>query len=74
MSRRIASMEVMKSLQPLLQGGIITPEQAKDACISFVAGDSDKIKNICLNPEIPMAYNQVLENITDTDCKGGSIG
>ena len=63
MTRRIEALEIMKILQALLQGGIIEPKTAQNAVKEYINGDSNLLKGICLNPDIPMEYEPVLKGL-----------
>lgn len=63
MSKRIEALDLMKCLQPLTQVGIITAGESQTIVREYVAGNEKFLKNICLNPEIPMVYEPVIKKL-----------
>lgn len=59
MNKRLESIELMKNLQPFLQGGIMSAQKAKEIVTSFVAGDTSPLNNFILSPDIPMQYMEL---------------
>ena len=63
MSRRMKSVEVMKCLQAFTQGGIISPIAAGAMVDGYVNGDDGPLRDLIINPDIPVAYTGVLTRL-----------
>ena len=63
MSRRMKSVEVMKCLQAFTQGGVISPIAASAMVDSYVNGDDGPLRDLIINPDIPVVYTGVLTRL-----------
>ncbi len=63
MNRRIESIKLCQSLQPLTQEGAITPTNAAMIVNNYVNGDMSALKGLITNPNIPVVFNDIIEQL-----------
>ncbi len=56
MNRRIKSISLMSSLQPFMQGGIISAGKAKEIVDAYLKGDDAPLSSFATDPSLPMQY------------------
>lgn len=54
--RRIKSLGLMETLSSFVQGGIISPANAKEITDKYVQGDNSPLSELINNPALPVAW------------------
>ena len=65
MNRRIQSVQLMKLLQPFLQGGVLCAKNAKEIVDEYVSGNDAPLHNLITSPSLPMAYKNVAKQLNN---------
>lgn len=58
-------MNLMKSLQPFVQSGIITGPNAKTIIDDYVTGSNEQILAFCLRPDIPAPFAGLVKTVRE---------
>lgn len=61
--RRLASLKLMREMQPFLQGQVVDTASCKEMITKYVEGDETLLREFIMNPNLPLMYEQCINNI-----------